>query len=274
MAARLGEQSMANLQVWQRFARMRLARGWRRNTKDLALWLREPALVVGVVLVSTTAIAQPFYVPTGSMEPTIAIGDEIFAAKYAYGYGKYAIPLGDVDFSGRYFANTPQHGDVVVFHPSSDPNHAWVKRVIGLPGDRIQMIDGRLFINSHELALKRDGTGKVEFGDGSYRAVPRFVETLPNGRTHPIFKWLEDGPLDNTAAVTVPAGHLFLMGDDRDNSFDSRVPTSAGGIGFVPMDNLVGKAEFVTGSVDFLNASSVLAWPAEFRVARLFKAVR
>ncbi len=265
---------MTNLQVWQRFVRIRMARGVRRNATDIGRWLREPALVIGVVLASTTAIAQPFYVPTGSMEPTIAIGDEIFAAKYAYGYGKYAIPLGDADFSGRYFANTPERGDVVVFHPVSDPNHAWVKRVIGLPGDTIQMIAGRLYINGRELALKRDGTGKVEFGDGSYHDVPRFIETLPNGKTHPIFKWLQDGELDNTEAVVVPADHIFLMGDDRDNSFDSRVPASAGGIGFVPMDNLVGKAEFVTGSVDFLNASSVLSWPAEFRLARLFKAVR
>lgn len=265
---------MANLKVWQRFARRKAARGILRNLADFGLWLREPALVIGVVLASTTAIAQPFYVPTGSMEPTIAIGDEIFAAKYAYGYGKYSVPLGNADFRGRYFANTPRRGDVVVFHPSSDPGHAWVKRVIGLPGDKIQMIGGRLYINDHELALKRDGTGKVEFGDGSYRKVPRFIETLPNGKTHPIFKWLEDGPLDNTEAVVVPADRIFLMGDDRDNSFDSRVPASAGGIGFVPMDNLVGKAEFITGSVDFLNASSVLAWPAELRVARFFKAVR
>ncbi len=265
---------MANLQVWQRFARIRLARGVRRNLTDLGRWLREPVLVIGVVLVSTTAVAQPFYVPSGSMEPTIAIGDEIFAAKYAYGYGKYAVPLGHAEFSGRYFANTPKRGDVAVFHPVSDPGHAWVKRVIGLPGDKIQMIAGRLYINDHELALKRDGTGKVEFGDGSYRDVPRFIETLPNGETHPIFKWLENGSLDNTTAVVVPEGYVFMMGDDRDNSFDSRVPASAGGIGFVPMDNLVGKAEFITGSVDFLNASSVLAWPAQFRVARLFKAVR
>lgn len=266
--------TMANLQVWRRFLRMKKARGLRRNLVDAALWLREPAMVIGVVLVSTTAIAQPFYVPTGSMEPTIAIGDEIFAAKYAYGYGKYAVPLGDVDFSGRYFANTPQRGDVVVFHPVSDPTHAWVKRVIGLPGDKIQMIGGRLYINDHKLALKRDGSGKVEFGDGSYRSVPRYIETLPNGKTHPIFKWLHDGPLDDTQAVVVPAGHVFMMGDDRDNSYDSRVPAAQGGIGFVPMDNLVGKAEFITGSVDFLNASSVLQWPQEFRVARLFKAVR
>ncbi len=265
---------MASFQVWQRFVRIRATRGMRRNLTDFGLWLREPALVIGVVLASTTAIAQPFYVPTGSMEPTIAIGDEIFAAKYAYGYDKYSIPLGNASFRGRYFANTPERGDVVVFHPVSDSEHAWVKRVIGLPGDKIQMIAGRLYINDQELPLKRDGTGKVEFGDGSYRVVPRFIETLPNGKTHPIFKWLEDGPLDNTQAVVVPAGDVFMMGDDRDNSFDSRVPASAGGIGFVPLDNLVGKAEFVAGSVDFLNASSMLAWPAEFRLARLFKAVR
>ena len=264
----------ASVRLWRRAARIWWARGAERNTRAALIWLRDPVLTIALVLVSTTAIAQPFYVPSGSMEPTIAIGDEIFAAKYAYGYGKYAVPFGNSNLvKGRYFAQTPQRGDVVVFHPASDPHNAWVKRVIGLPGDRVQMLNGRLSINGQQVALKRDGSGEVEFGDGTYRSVPRFIETLPNGKTHPIFKWLEDGPLDNTAAFVVPAGHLFMMGDDRDNSFDSRVPASEGGIGFVSMDNLVGKAEFVTGSVDFLNASSILGWPAQFRVARVLKGI-
>ena len=262
------------LRVRRRAARFGLRRGWARNIRSVVAYLRDPVLTMGLMLVSTTAIAQPFYVPSGSMEPTIAIGDEILAAKYAYGYGQYAVPLGSADFiKRRYFANTPQLGDVVVFHPVSDPQHAWVKRVIGLPGDTIQMIGGRLSINGHLVALRRDGSADVESGDGHYRSVPRFIETLPNGKQHLIFKWLKDGPLDNTIAFTVPPDHLFMMGDDRDDSFDSRVPASEGGIGFVPMDNLVGKAEVVTGSVDFLNASSILGWPAQFRVGRVLKAV-
>ncbi len=248
--------------------------GWRRRAKDALEWMKEPALTIGIVLVSTTALAQPFYVPSGSMEPTLQIGDEIIATKYAYGYGKYAVPYGSASFvKGRYLASTPARGDVAVFHPVSDPDHAWVKRVIGLPGDRIQMKAGRLFINGRALAMKPDGSGKVQFGDGNYREVPRFIETMPDGRQHPIFKWLQDGPLDNTIAFVVPKDHLFMMGDDRDNSLDSRVPSNQGGIGFVPMGNLVGRAEFVLGSVDYLNASSILGWPAQTRVARFFKGV-
>jgi signal peptidase I len=238
-------------------------------------WMREPALMVAIVLASTTAIAQPFYVPSGSMEPTLQIGDEIMTAKYSYGYGKYAIPFGSIGFvKGRLFADTPERGDVVVFHPVSDPHHNWVKRVIGLPGDRVQMRDGHLWINGRALTLRVDGTGFVENGDGFHREVPRYVETLPGGREHPIFKWQWHGPLDNTDEVMVPEGHIFVMGDNRDDSFDSRVPLSAGGIGFVPLDNLVGHAKFVLGSVDYLNASSILEWPAEFRLSRLFKPFR
>jgi signal peptidase I len=249
--------------------------GWLKWGRDAWNWVREPLATIAVVLVSTTALAQPFYVPSGSMEPTIAIGDEIVAAKYAYGYGKYAPPFGSAKFmKDRMLPASPKVGDVVVFHPESDPTHAWVKRVIGLPGDHIQMLAGRLIINGQVLPLKRDGSGMVEDGDGQYRKVGRYSETLPDGTRHPIFKWTWDGPLDNTPVFVVPQGRMFLMGDDRDNSYDSRVPSAQGGIGFVPMANLVGRAEFVLGSVDFLNAPTLLNWPGEFRLARLFKGVR
>jgi signal peptidase I len=272
----------AELRRWRRAARLGVIRtgrrfrasGWNRRAKAVLAWLWEPVLTLGLVFAATTAIAQPFYVPSGSMEPTIAIGDEIIAAKYAYGCGKYAFPYAGLNFvKGRLFATTPARGDIAVFRPLSDPGHNWVKRVIGLPGDRIQMHDGRLSINGQELALRRDGTGMVESGDGLYREVPRYIETLPDGHQHPIFKWQWNGPLDNTIAFVVPRGHLFMMGDDRDNSFDSRVPASDGGIGYVPLANLVGRAEFVLGSVDFLNAASILGWPFELRIARFFKSL-
>jgi signal peptidase I len=234
----------------------------------------EPVLTVTLVFASTTALAQPFYVPTGSMEPTIAIGDAIVATKFSYGFGRYAAPFGVSGFlAHRLLASEPRVGDIAVFRPVSDPGNNWVKRVIGLPGDHIQMKAGRLFINGRELPLRRAGMGMVESPEGNYREVPRFIETLPNGVEHVIFKWQWDGPLDNTALLVVPAGHVFMMGDDRDNSFDSRVSAADGGIGFVPLDNLVGRARFVLGSVDFLNASSFLGWPAQFRVSRVLKSL-
>jgi signal peptidase I len=276
------DELKAVLRFWRRAARVRterLLRGfsaidWSKRTAALRVWSWELVLPVGLVFASTTAIAQPFYVPTGSMEPTIAIGDEIVATKYSYGYGKYVFPYGTMNFvKGRLFAATPRRGDIAVFRPLSDPSHNWVKRVIGLPGDTVQMHNGRLSINGHELALRRDGTGMVEDGDGTYREVPRYMESLPYGSEHPIFKWQWDGPLDNTVAYVVPQGYAFMMGDDRDNSFDSRVPASEGGIGFVPLDNFVGRARFVLGSVDFLNASSILGWPGQMRLARFLKSV-
>ena len=146
--------------------------------------------------------------------------------------------------------------------------------MIGLPGDHIQMIGGHLFINGKELALKRDGDGRWETGSGAYVSVPKYIETLPGGRTHPIFKMRWNGPLDDTQVFVVPKGDLFMMGDNRDNSLDSRVAASDGGVGYVPLENVIGRADVVLGSYDFLNAGGIGRWLGAFRLSRLFEAVR
>jgi signal peptidase I len=234
----------------------------------------EPIAIVAITFASTTAIAQPFYVPTGSMQPTLAIGDAFVAAKYPYGYSRYSVPfaIGPAR-STRLLQKLPEVGDVVVFRLPRDPKQTYIKRVIGLPGDRVQMVGGRLWINGKKLALRADGQGQVESEDGSITDSPRFIETLPNGKTHPIYKWTWTGMLDDTPVFIVPAGHLFMMGDNRDNSLDSRVPAENGGVGFVPAENLVGRAEFVVGSYDFLNAHAIWTWLKEFRLARFFNGV-
>src|SRR5690242_9158473 len=240
--------------------------------KQVLNWIKEPAISIGMVLIATTALARPYYIPSGSMEPTLQIGDDVLTAKYSYGYSRYSLPFAVGPSSKhRIWEKLPSRGDIVVFVPPSEPNMNLIKRVIGLPGDRIQMINGRLWINGKKLPIQPDGTAQMQNADGSYMAVPKFIETLPNGVKHFVLKWRDNGPLDNTPVYIVPKGQLFMMGDNRDNSLDSRVPVDEGGIGYIPVENLVGRSEVILGSVDYLNASGVWAWPAELRVARFFK---
>ncbi len=243
-----------------------------KSLRAVLKWLAEPALVVAVTVGATTAIAQPFYVPSGSMEPTIQIGDALLGSKFAYGYSRYSLPYGTgPDINGRLLAEAPRRGDVVMFRLPRDPSITYVKRVIGLPGDHIQMIAGRLYINDVEVPMTRAGTGQQEEADGSYRTVPRYIETLPGGEKHPILKTTWDGPLDNTPVFVVPKGHFFMMGDNRDNSLDSRVSEAAGGVGMVPMENLVARADVTLGSVDFLNADGPLSWLSNIRLSRFLR---
>jgi signal peptidase I len=227
------------------------------------------------VFLAKGAIAEPFYVPSGSMEPTLLIGDALLASKYPYGYGTASLPMQiNLPETGRVFEETPKRGDVVVFRWPGDNSQAWVKRVVGLPGDRIQMRQGQLFINDHPATLKPDGIGEAEDDNGNLEPAYRYVETLPNGVAHAIFKIRDSGRLDNTAEVVVPPGRLFVLGDNRDNSADSRVPLSAGGVGLLPMDNLVGRADAVVGSWDLgVRRQPVWTWLSGLRVARFFTAV-
>ena len=238
-------------------------------------WSKEPLAVIAIVLVSRTAIAAPYYVPSGSMEPTLQIGDAFIASKYAYGYSRFSMPFGWGPSSvHRLFGKVPERGDVVVFHLPRDPSQVWIKRVIGLPGDRIQMREGRLYINGTIVPVKAEGTGSVELESGQQVAARKFEEILPNGRAHSIYKLPWGSSLDNTRVFVVPPHHLFMMGDDRDNSLDSRVSMADGGVGFLPVENVVGRAEFVVGSWDFPVAmQSVGNWLSGLRLSRFFEAV-
>jgi signal peptidase I len=231
--------------------------------------------IVLVVMVAKTAIAEPFYVPSGSMEPTLQIGDELLATKYPYGYSSASLPgFLVLPNTQRLFGALPKRGDVVVFRWPGDRGQVWVKRVIGLPGDRIALQDGRVFINGKAVGLTREGTGLVEREDGTRVEAARYIETLPNGRKHPIFKLMPFEPLDDMAEITVPKGQLFVMGDNRDNSADSRVAVRDGGVGLLPIDNLIGRADAVVGSWDMgIRSQPVWTWPTGLRFNRFFTSV-
>jgi len=232
--------------------------------------------VILMVLLIKTVAAEAYYVPSGSMLPSLLIGDQLLVTKFPYGYSRYSlpVPLGPAS-PDRLLGSLPQRGDVVVFRLPRDPGQSYVKRVIGLPGDRIQMRDGRLWVNGAMLPLRRDGVAVVEGEDGVRQIAPRYVETLPNGREHAIFKFRNDGDLDDTEVFTVAPGQIFVMGDNRDDSVDSRVPARAGGVGFVPVENLVGRVEAVLGSWDpEVRREPVWSWPSGLRLSRFFSRVK
>jgi signal peptidase I len=208
------------------------------------------------------------------MSPSLVVGDKFFAAKYAYGYSRYSIPLSPPLFSGRILGSQPAYGDVVVFRLPKDTSTDYVKRVVGLPGDRIQMREGLLYINGQPVVRDQIFAGDSACGPGASKPAKRWRERLPNGVTHETLDCIDGGFYDNTPEYRVPAGHYFMLGDNRDNSADSRVPVELGGVGFVPAENLVGRVNRVLFSLSpFDGWVSALAHLGELRISRLLRAV-
>jgi len=235
--------------------------------------LGQIAVVIAIVLLTKTVAAEAYYVPSGSMLPSLLIGDQLLVTKFPYGYSRYSlpVPLGPAS-TERLLGKLPQRGDVVVFRLPRDPSQTYVKRVVGLPGDRVQMRDGRLWLNGKMMPLRRAGVGPMETENGVVTA-PRFVETLA-GRDHPIFKLRWDGELDNTEQFVVGPDQIFVMGDNRDDSADSSLAPAAGGVGFVPVENLVGRVEGIIGSWDpIVRHDPVWTWPTGLRLSRFFSRV-
>jgi signal peptidase I len=238
--------------------------GWGETIKTIAYAL---LIAIGV----RTFAYEPFTIPSGSMLPTLLIGDYLFVSKFSYGFSRYSLPFSLPVISGRILASEPERGDVAVFKLPKDNKTDYIKRLVGLPGDRIQVRQGRLYIN--EQLVERELVGDVELTErgGFKRQVKEYIETLPNGVKHRIWERSDREYLDNTQVYVVPEGHYFAMGDNRDSSQDSRVLNA---VGYVPFENLVGRAEILFFSKE--EDSSILAvwdWPTSIRWERIFDGV-
>lgn len=197
-----------------------------------------------------TVIYEPFNIPSESMLPTLLVGDYLFVAKFSYGYSRHSLPFSVPLISGRIFEGSPKRGDVVVFKLPRDNSSDYIKRIVGLPGDRIQVKGGVLYINEIMLTKQRieDFVRRGRFGQ--IERIPQFLETFPDGRQYRTLDLRQNSDTDDTDVYVVPAGHYFAMGDNRDNSLDSRISPDQGGVGFIPAENLVGRADFLFFSTD------------------------
>ncbi len=241
----------------------------KKKTGGLFDTLKTVFWAIVIALLVRTFAFEPFNIPSGSMIPTLLVGDYLFVSKFSYGYSKHSMPFSLPVIPGRVFETEPERGDVVVFKLPSDTTQDYIKRVIGLPGDTVQVTDGRLYINNKLVERERIEDYILTDGTGRSAAVPQYLETLPNGKVHRILELFGDqGPSDNTEAFTVPEGHYFMMGDNRDNSADSRAFPSR--FRFVPIENLVGRAEFLFYSKD---SSQPVYDLGSIRFDRLFQGV-
>ena len=250
---------------------MSVTSGTKRKEGGLGETIRVIFHALIIALVIRTVLFQPFNIPSGSMKATLLVGDYLFVSKYSYGYSHFSLPFSPPIFTGRIFGSPPERGDVVVFRLPKDTSTDYMKRVIGLPGDKIQVIDGLVNINGQPIKRER-ADDFVEIEEGT-RATPvkRWKETLPNGVSYYSLALVDNGFADNTQVYTVPAGEYFMMGDNRDNSTDSRFSQ----VGTVPFENIIGRAQLIFFSVyEGEHAWEFWRWPFSVRWSRLFTIVR
>lgn len=244
----------------------------RKKPEGLKETLKTVVYAILIALVVRTFLFEPFNIPSGSMIPTLLVGDYLFVSKYSYGYSRYSFPLGQFlpsFLTGRIGFTEPKRGDIAVFKQPFNDSTDYIKRIVGLPGDRIQVIQGILNINGTPVERKNAQEFRYRDGDGNLRLPYLYREVLPGGREHDIIEMNDFGFLDNTPVYSVPENHYFMMGDNRDNSQDSRVLRE---VGFVPRENLVGRAEVLFFSIDG-SFWKFWQWPFTLRFERFFSSL-
>jgi len=241
-----------------------------KNGDSLGETLKTVCYAIVIAGLVRTFWFEPFKIPSGSMYPTLEVGDFLFISKYTYGYSRHSFPFSFPKFEGRIWQDLPKRGDVVVFKAQGETGPDFIKRIIGMPGDTVQMIKGRLYING-EL-MKREEVGRYVIRE--YTPFPQefteYVETLPEGQQHRILEYSDEvDEVDDTPLFTIPENHYFMMGDNRDNSNDSRKM-----IGMVPLDNIEGKARFLFYSHDdTAHWYNPISWITSIRWKRLFNKI-
>lgn len=236
--------------------------------ESMGEFFKTAVMAILLAIFIRTFFFEPFNIPSGSMLPTLQIGDYLFVSKTSYGYSRHSFPLGLADFKGRIMDEEPKRGDIIVFKLPTDPSIDYIKRLVGMPGEHIQVKGGRLYINGDMVEREEVGLRRIAAPEGGYDTMMEYIETLPGGILHTIYEESDNGPLDNTAEYVVPEGHYFMMGDNRDNSQDSRVKEL---VGFVPYDNLVGRADILFFSLD--DTASIFkpwTWFTAIRYGRIF----
>lgn len=240
--------------------------------EDKNEFFKTAVFAIILALIIRSFLFEPFNIPSGSMKPTLQIGDYLFVSKFSYGYSRYSFPLSFlIPFQGRLWNTPPERGDVVVFKLPSDPSVDYIKRIIGLPGERIRVKGGILHINGTPVPREFVRMAEVTNDYGEKHRMFEYIETLPGGAKHHIYEETDNGDLDNTREYIIPPNHYFMMGDNRDHSQDSRVTLM---VGPVPFDNIVGRASFLFFSIDdTANLQKPWTWFGAIRYSRLFNGI-
>ena len=245
------------------------------NTKKIIYTIYDNAkTLIGALIIAVlirSLLFQPFYIPSSSMEPTLLVGDRIFVSKYTYGYSKHSFPFSPNITNKQFFSKSPERGDLVVFKTPADNRTDYIKRLIGMPGDSIQFVDGELLINNNKILRQKIKNKKIIRCGNFLLETDTYIETLPNGFQH-IVAYKRKGSLQNSKVFKVPENHFFLLGDNRDCSKDSRYLDS---VGYVNKLNLVGEAKIIFFSNDTNKSSMLKFWNIKesFRLERSFKSL-